>query len=308
MWRALWHEVPGKAFPGYQPLPGIHEHCGGYAESATPDIWGDWTVSPPQCGAYTLNIEEFTGLGPSPAPAAARDREAVGTTAGPTAGECGKVTIHHTRGCWNDSSWSVNSTAPSPILPTYVRALSRSQLSLEACAAACNEASLPVAGVAASAHCFCGTAADLFTPAAAALARPKAECVDTPCDGNPAERECGGQGRMLAYDYSCSVPPTPPPPPSPAPPCTRPPPFKFGRSYPAFANESLTSWGGNAVRGDDGQYHMYTSAMSYGRHLNAALSDLIPGPCSSAFKADWLLPPPRARSAICFGRRDSFNV
>ena len=44
--------------------------------------------------------------------------------------------------------------------------------------------------------------------------------------------------------------------------------FKFGKSYPAFAYENLTSWGGNAVAGDENppQYHMYTSAMSYGRN------------------------------------------
>ena len=57
------------------------------------------------------------------------------------------------------------------------------------------------------------------------------------------------------------------------------PPFKLGRSWPAFLNESLTSWGGNAVADDDGSWHLYTSAMSAGRNHNAHASDLIPGPC-----------------------------
>ena len=36
--------------PRFQPVLGIHQHCGGYAESRTPDIWGEWVLSPPQCG------------------------------------------------------------------------------------------------------------------------------------------------------------------------------------------------------------------------------------------------------------------
>eukprot|EP01047_Picozoa_sp_COSAG01_P047190 COSAG01_NODE_4486_length_4982_cov_12.700799_1_plen_190_part_00 len=47
----------------------------------------------------------------------------------------------------------------------------------------------------------------------------------------------------------------------------------------ADAHETLTAWGGNAVLGDDGLFHLYTSAMSFGRNNNAQLSDLIPGPC-----------------------------
>ena len=50
IWRVLYHEVPGKTSPGFQPVLGIHQHCGGYAESRTPDIWGEWVLSPPQCG------------------------------------------------------------------------------------------------------------------------------------------------------------------------------------------------------------------------------------------------------------------
>jgi hypothetical protein len=51
IWRVLYHEVPGRSSPGFQPVLGIHKHCGGYAESRTPDLWGEWSLSPPQCGA-----------------------------------------------------------------------------------------------------------------------------------------------------------------------------------------------------------------------------------------------------------------
>jgi hypothetical protein len=149
IWRVLYHEVPGRSTPGIQPMPGIHTHCGGYAESVTPDIWGDWNLSPPQCGGYTLDIVAFVGL---------------------------------------ESTTTVAAAAPP---------------------------------------------------------------------------------RLLA----------PAPPPSISP-CNRTPPYIYGKSYPAFASENLTSWGGNAVAGDDGKYHMFTSAMSNGRNGNTALSDLIPGPCS----------------------------
>jgi hypothetical protein len=57
-------------------------------------------------------------------------------------------------------------------------------------------------------------------------------------------------------------------------------PYSFGKSWPAFAYQNLTSWGGNAVAGDDGKYHMFTSAMSFSKNNSAQLSDLIPGPCS----------------------------
>ena len=276
-WRVLYHEVPGKSMPGYRPMPGIHTHCGGYAESITPDLWGDWDLSPPQCGAYTLDIDAFVGLQPTTTTvaavtpplrhaAAADDVVGVGVGAHVHAAGCGKVTIHHTKGCWNDSSW--NATAKGPVLPTYIPTLAPSGLSLESCAAACHAANLPVAGVEAGIRCFCGRASDLTTPAAAQLSRPKTECLGIPCGANPTERECGGHGRLLAYDYSCSTPPLPPPPPPPphpppppppAPSCTQKPPFKFGRSYAAFAYANLTSWGGNAVQGDDGKYHMFAS-------------------------------------------------
>ena len=52
--------------------------CCGYAESRTADIWGEWVLSPPQCGAYTLDIDAFVGLEPtSGAGAAAATVEAL---------------------------------------------------------------------------------------------------------------------------------------------------------------------------------------------------------------------------------------
>ena len=62
--KVLYHEVPGRApVPGL-PMPNIHKHCGGYAESISPDLWGGWRLSPPQCGAYTLDVDNFVGLKP----------------------------------------------------------------------------------------------------------------------------------------------------------------------------------------------------------------------------------------------------
>jgi hypothetical protein len=330
VWRVLYHEVPGKAPLGHIPMPNIHKHCGGYAESVTPNIWGEWKLSPPQCGAYTLDVDDFVGLGPAAPAASVVSTASYGNSSHDLGTQlCGKATIHHTRGCFNNTGWAPNKSGL--VLPTYVSALDRAQLTLESCAEACGNlpAHLPVAGVGGGARCFCGTAADLGTRTASELERPKSECATTPCGGNQAEKECGGVERLLAFDYTCShspphpSPPRPPPPPPPpmancteasfeamcdsfdnpgdchwcspsgvtgqcinkgvacpTPPCTAAPPFKFGESYPAYANASMTSWGGNAVVGDDGKYHLYTSAMSYGKNNNALMSDLIPGPCS----------------------------
>ena len=44
-------------------------------------------------------------------------------------------------------------------------------------------------------------------------------------------------------------------------------------------NESLTSWGGNALPDENGTFHLFTSAMASGRNHNAHASDLYPGPC-----------------------------
>ena len=69
---------------------------------------------------------------------------------------------------------------------------------------------------------------------------------------------------------------SPPRPPSGSPPA----PFKLGRTWPVYMNESLTSWGGNALQDPSTfKWHLYTSAMSAGRNHNRHASDLIPGPC-----------------------------
>ena len=162
-WRVMYHEITGKPNACKscgKPMPGIASHCGGYAESTSTDIWGDWVVSAPQLGAYTLDID-FAGLHPN-------------HTAAPASSEGGD----------DDNS-----------------------------AVAWQLSRVPRGG------------ADAAAPPAATG------------------------------------------------------PMKLGKSFAAYANESLASWGGNAVLGDDGLYHLYTSAMSYGRNNNAHLSDLIPGPC-----------------------------
>ena len=158
-------------------------------------------------------------------------------------------------------------------------------VTLESCALVCHGLRLAVGGIDAGNHCFCGSPTDLATAAARSHNRPLAECAVTPCHAAPKEK-CGGVGRLLVFNFSCDggSPPAPPPAPSVMPRCNRttPPPYTFGKSYPAFAYENLTSWGGNAVAGDEHppKYHMFTSAMSNGKHGNAAISDLIPGPCS----------------------------
>ena len=213
-------------------------------------------------------------------------------------------------GCFEDAGCPAGG-CPHPLLPHYQAQL-HDKVTLEACALACHELSLTVAGIDAGNHCHCGGGSDLSAAAARSHRRPLAECEVTPCHAAPAEK-CGGPGRLLAFNFSCSRGPAPPPRPPPPPPAAAPqcnrtkykPPYKFGRSFPAFAEENLTSWGGNAVKGDDGKYHMFTSvrrhdiiagiwvafsrecqryrcgqAMSNGRDGNAAPSDLIPGPCS----------------------------
>ena len=115
----LYHEVPGKSSPGYEPLPGIHAHCGGYAESVTPDIWGAWDLSPPQCGAYTLDIDGFVGLEPT-------------ATAGDVVG--GRCAVGALLGCFNDTSCATGKCA-QPLLPRYQAQL-HDKVTLEACALA----------------------------------------------------------------------------------------------------------------------------------------------------------------------------
>ena len=81
-----------------------------------------------------------------------------------------------------------------------------------------------------------------------------------------------------------SAPPPPPPGTAPAAP------FDLGRSWPAYLNESLTSWGGNALPDESGTYHLFTSAMSSGTNHNAHASDLSPGPCGiGSWESDSLI-------------------
>ena len=119
----------------------------------------------------------------------------------PPGGKC-KIHIHHTIGCYNDSDWQAGTKGL--LLPAYEASV-HGKVSLETCAAACHAAKPPVtvAGVNAGSDCFCGVAADLNTPSATARIRPKAECMASACDGKPSEKECGGPGRLLAFQFTC---------------------------------------------------------------------------------------------------------
>ena len=70
-------------------------------------------------------------------------------------------------------------------------------VSVEFCASACNSMRFTVAGIDSN-HCFCGDISSLSPHSS----RPMAECQVTNCSGNPAEK-CGGNGRLLAYNFSC---------------------------------------------------------------------------------------------------------
>ena len=96
------------------------------------------------------------------------------------------------------------------------------KVTLQSCAMACHAAKLTVAGVNAGSDCFCGVSGDVSSAAARARNRPKSECMASACDADPAEKECGGPGRLLAYQFSCSNGAPHPHPPAPGPPCWRP--------------------------------------------------------------------------------------
>ena len=117
----------------------------------------------------------------------------------PTPSRC-KIHIHHTIGCYNDSDWQ--SGTNGLLLPAY-QASVHGKISLEKCASSCHTAKLTVAGINAGSDCFCGAAADLTTPIADARTRPKSECMASVCDADPTEKECGGPGRLLAYQFTC---------------------------------------------------------------------------------------------------------
>jgi hypothetical protein len=111
------------------------------------------------------------------------------------------IHVHHTVGCFNISDWKPAS--PPPVLPSYQPSV-HGKLTLESCASACYKAKLTLAGVEGGSDCFCGAASDLSTPAAKARSLPdKAVCEAIPCDGDGAEKGCGGKGAMLAYQFTC---------------------------------------------------------------------------------------------------------
>ena len=122
-------------------------------------------------------------------------------------------------GCFDDTACPTG--CAHPLLPRYQVQL-HDKVTLGACASACAGLRLAVAGIDGGNHCFCGSAADLAAAAAGSHSRPQAECQSAPCHAAPAEK-CGGTGRLLAYNFSCSPgprPPTPTPPPPPPPPPT----------------------------------------------------------------------------------------
>jgi hypothetical protein len=111
------------------------------------------------------------------------------------------IHIHHTVGCFNISDWKVGATGP--VLPSYQSSV-HGKLTIENCASACYKAQLALAGVEGGRDCFCGAASDLGTPAAKARSLPdKSMCEAIPCDGNAAQKGCGGKGTMLAYQFTC---------------------------------------------------------------------------------------------------------
>jgi hypothetical protein len=118
-------------------------------------------------------------------------------------------------GCFNDTDCQSGGCA-HPLLPRYQAQL-HDKVTLEACASACNDLQLTVGGIDAGNHCFCGSTADLATAPARSRSRPLAECQVTLCHAAPAEK-CGGSGRLLTFNYSCSAGPPPPSPPQPPPP------------------------------------------------------------------------------------------
>ena len=71
-------------------------------------------------------------------------------------------------------------------------------VTVERCASACHSLRFPVAGIDSN-HCFCGDAAALSPR----NGRPMAECLVTNCSGDPREK-CGGNGRLLAFNFTCS--------------------------------------------------------------------------------------------------------
>jgi hypothetical protein len=125
----------------------------------------------------------------------------------------------------NDSDWH---SGGGLILPSYQPSV-HGKVSLQSCAMACHAAKLTIAGVNAGSDCFCGVSSDMQSAAARARNRPKSECMASACDADPGDKvserfpaththcismayltgkrsrqECGGPGRLLAYQFSCN--------------------------------------------------------------------------------------------------------
>jgi hypothetical protein len=128
------------------------------------------------------------------------------------------------QGCYNDTEWT---TTPYRIIPYYQPQL-HDKVTYERCASACfglQQASsnavgvgpppLGVAGVTPATkggdgryaagidggnHCFCGK----LLAGAAVWIRPATECQTVPCHADPSETQCGGVGRMVVYNYTCT--------------------------------------------------------------------------------------------------------
>jgi hypothetical protein len=117
-------------------------------------------------------------------------------------GKC-RIVIHHTLGCFNDADGTL-------VLPYLSPAPAGASLSLESCSAACYalqpRTNFTIAGVDDGKSCFCGNSADLQTADAKSRVVDKSQCTGAPCGGSPKETECGGPGRLLAYQYSCDPP------------------------------------------------------------------------------------------------------
>lgn len=99
---------------------------------------------------------------------------------------CSKATVE---GCYNDTA--------GDLMPSYQPQL-HDHVTFEACASACFSATMTLAGIDAGNHCFCGNA----TPASA-RARPVSECETMACHGDPSEKGCGGEHRLMVYNFTC---------------------------------------------------------------------------------------------------------
>lgn len=222
-------------------------------------------------GAYTLDVDAFVGLGPTAATqqghdgtVLALDDDAASSSAllGAAAATPGTTTTTPGRDKYAPAPYQVIAALPSN-RNNFSKTLAGKDGSIAACEAACN-ADPKCLGFTRYVHsrpndCWLYEAVPSLVSNTAANWHQKPGTKPIPHSGPTP----------LPPPAPPAPKPPPPPPPAIGPRCNRtgPAPYKFGKSYPAFAYENLTSWGGNAVVGDENppQYHMYTSAMSYGR-------------------------------------------